>query len=142
MSRSLHEPTGEAVSGDVCGKRCDDMTDFDLIVIGGGAAGFYGAVQAAELKRGLRILILEKSNKLLSKVRVSGGGRCNVTHHCFDPQRLSQHYPRGKKQLRSIFRDYHARHTVEWFSSKGVQLKVEADGRMFPATDDSQTIIE
>lgn len=118
------------------------MPDFDLIVVGGGAAGFYGAIQAAERKPGLRVLILEKSNKLLSKVRVSGGGRCNVTHQCFDPVKLSQHYPRGKKPLRSVFRHYHVSHTVEWFLSKGVHLKVEDDGRMFPATDDSQTIID
>jgi predicted Rossmann fold flavoprotein len=118
------------------------MPQFDLIVIGGGAAGFYGAIQAAELNPRLRILILEKSNRVLSKVRVSGGGRCNVTHHCFDPVALSKHYPRGKKSLQSVFKDYDAKHTVNWFSAQGVQLKVESDGRMFPITDDSQTIIQ
>ena len=118
------------------------MPDFDLIVIGGGAAGFYGAIHVAEFNPQMRILILEKSNRVLSKVRVSGGGRCNVTQHCFDPVALSKHYPRGMKSLRSVFKDYHAKHTVDWFSAKGVQLKAESDGRMFPITDDSQTIIQ
>jgi flavoprotein, HI0933 family len=91
---------------------------------------------------GSKILILEKSLKLLSKVRVSGGGRCNVTHHCFDPINLSKHYPRGEKQLRSVFKKYQASHTLGWFASRGVELKVEEDGRMFPLTDNSETIIE
>jgi predicted Rossmann fold flavoprotein len=115
---------------------------FDLIVIGGGAAGFYGALQAAEIQPGLKILILEKSTRVLSKVRVSGGGRCNVTHSCFDPVRLSQHYPRGEKVLRRIFKKYDTGQTVEWFQSRHVVIKTEADGRMFPVTDDSQTIID
>ena len=115
---------------------------FDLIVIGGGAAGFYGAIQAAEAKPGLKILVLEKTTKLLSKVRVSGGGRCNVTHDCFDAIKLSGHYPRGEKPLRSVFKKHNARHTVEWFAHHGVKLKVEPDGRMFPITDNSQTIID
>ena len=115
---------------------------FDLIVIGGGAAGFFGAIQAAEMKPGLRVLILEKSSKLLTKVKVSGGGRCNVTHHCFDPIKLSHHYPRGKKQLSGIFKVFQAKETVEWFNAKGVKLKTEEDGRMFPVTDNSQTIID
>jgi predicted Rossmann fold flavoprotein len=115
---------------------------YDLIVIGGGAAGFFGAIQAAEMKPGLQVLILEKSNKILSKVKVSGGGRCNVTHHCFDPVKLSRHYPRGEKSLRNVFKSFNAEHTVAWFESKGVQLKVEADGRMFPGSNNSQTIID
>ncbi len=115
---------------------------FDLLVIGGGAAGFYGAIQAAEMHPGLRIVIVEKSTKILSKVRVSGGGRCNVTHHCFDPVRLTRHYPRGQKPLRSIFRQYQASDTVAWFASRKVKLKTEADGRMFPVTDSSQTIVD
>jgi hypothetical protein len=118
------------------------MNDFDLIVIGGGAAGFYGAIQAAELKPGIKVLILEKTNKLLSKVKVSGGGRCNVTHECFNPIQLSHHYPRGEKQLQRMFKAFHAQHVVDWFASKGVALKAEDDGRMFPTTDDSQTIID
>jgi predicted Rossmann fold flavoprotein len=115
---------------------------FDLIVVGGGAAGFYGAVQAAERDRGLKIAILEKSNKILAKVKVSGGGRCNVTHSCFNPIKLSHHYPRGEKFLQSIFKQHDATKTIEWFKAKGVELKTEADGRMFPVTDNSQTIID
>ncbi len=114
---------------------------FDLIVVGGGAAGFFGAIQAAEMKPGLQVLIIEKSNKILSKVRISGGGRCNVTHHCYNPFELAHHYPRGEKPLKNLFKSFHAEHIVKWFASKGVQLKVEDDGRMFPTTDSSQTII-
>jgi predicted Rossmann fold flavoprotein len=118
------------------------MDKFNLVVVGGGAAGFYAAIHSAEMHPGLKVLILEKSNKLLSKVRVSGGGRCNVTHHCFNPIKLSHHYPRGEKFLRSIFKEYDAEKTVAWFEEKGVHLKVESDGRMFPTTDDSETIID
>ena len=114
---------------------------FDLIVIGGGAAGFFGAIQAAEMKPTLKVLILEKSNKILSKVRISGGGRCNVTHHCYNPFELAHHYPRGEKFLKNLFKSFHAEHVVNWFASKGVVLKAEDDGRMFPTTDTSQTII-
>lgn len=114
----------------------------DLIVIGGGAAGFFGAIQAAEMKPGLKILILEKSSKLLTKVRVSGGGRCNVTHQCLNPFDLSRHYPRGQKALKNLFPTFHAGHMIEWLQAKGVVLKTEADGRMFPITDSSETIIE
>lgn len=116
--------------------------DYDLIVIGGGAAGFYGAIQAAGLYTGISVLILEKSNKLLSKVRVSGGGRCNVTHNCFDAIKLSRHYPRGERTLRMTFKEYSTRDTIDWFQARGVQIKAEADGRMFPITDSSQTIID
>lgn len=115
---------------------------FDLIIIGGGAAGFFGAIQAAEMRPDLKILILEKSNKLLSKVRISGGGRCNVTHNCFEPTQLSHHYPRGQKVLKSLFRKYQAADVVHWFEQQGVKLKAEADGRMFPVTDNSATIID
>lgn len=114
---------------------------FDLIVIGGGAAGFFGAIQAAELKTGLKILILEKTPKLLSKVRISGGGRCNVTHNCFNPFELAHHYPRGEKALKTIFKVYHVQQVIDWFASKGVKLKAESDGRMFPVTDSSESII-
>jgi predicted Rossmann fold flavoprotein len=114
---------------------------FDLIVIGGGAAGFFGAIQAAEMNPKLRIIIVEKTNKLLSKVRVSGGGRCNVTHHCFEPTELSHHYPRGQKLLKSLFRKYQALDVVNWFEERGVHLKTEEDGRMFPTTDSSETVI-
>lgn len=115
---------------------------YDLIVTGGGAAGFFGAIQAVEIKPGMKVLILEKTNKLLSKVKVSGGGRCNVTHACFDTVKLSRHYPRGEKQLKSIFKVYNPSAVVKWFASKGVSLKTEEDGRMFPTSDDSQTIID
>lgn len=118
------------------------MSDLhDLIVIGGGAAGFYGAIRAAEMKPGLGILIIEKTNKLLSKVKISGGGRCNVTHHEFSPITFADHYPRGEKQLRVLFKSFHAEDTVKWFHEKQVRLKAEEDGRMFPVTDDSQTIV-
>jgi len=115
---------------------------YDLIVIGGGAAGFFGAINAAEMSPGLRVFILEKSTKLLSKVKVSGGGRCNVTHHCFSPASLSQHYPRGQRQLKNLFHHFQVTETVAWFEKRGVKLKAEEDGRMFPVTDDSQTIID
>jgi len=115
---------------------------YDLIVAGGGAAGFFAAIQASELKSGLKVMIVEKSPKVLSKVRVSGGGRCNVTHSCFDPIQLSSHYPRGEKFLKQIFKVYQVRDVTQWFADNGVELKTEDDGRMFPVTDDSQTIIE
>ncbi len=115
---------------------------YDLIVVGGGAAGFFGALLVAEKKPGLSILLLEKTSKLLSKVKVSGGGRCNVTHHCFEPTPLSKHYPRGSKELKSLFRKFQAKDTVAWFESKNIKLKTETDGRMFPVTDQSQTIID
>ncbi len=115
---------------------------YDLIVIGGGAAGFFGAIQAAEMKPGINILILEKSQKLLSKVRVSGGGRCNVTHHCFGQAALSKHYPRGEKPVKKIFGVYQASDVITWFESKGIPLKVEDDGRMFPMSNSSETIID
>lgn len=117
------------------------MVTFDLIIIGGGAAGFFGAIQAASMKPGLRALILEKSSKLLSKVRISGGGRCNVTHNCFNAAQLARHYPRGEKTLKVLFKSFSAEDVVEWFRSKKVELKTENDGRMFPVTDNSETII-
>jgi predicted Rossmann fold flavoprotein len=115
---------------------------FDLIVVGGGAAGFFGAIQVAQRNPALSILIVEKTSKLLTKVKVSGGGRCNVTHHCFNPFRLADHYPRGGKALKQLFKVFQASDMVEWLTGKGVGVKVEGDGRMFPATDDSQTIID
>jgi len=120
----------------------NDNATCDVIVIGGGAAGFYCAVQLAEMQPRTRILILEKSGNLLSKVRISGGGRCNVTHHCFDAGKLSKHYPRGEKQLRKLFKQYGAAETVAWFSQQNVPLKTEDDGRMFPVTDNSETIVQ
>ncbi len=111
----------------------------DLLVIGGGAAGFFAAIRAKEL--GKSVAILEKSRKVLSKVRISGGGRCNVTHACFDPKELVRNYPRGKEALLGPFTRFQPRDTVEWFQERGVMLKTEADGRMFPITDSSETII-
>lgn len=112
-----------------------------LIVIGGGAAGFFGAINAARLNPELSVTILEKSREVLSKVRISGGGRCNVTHRCFDNEILAKAYPRGGKALRWAFEQFDASDTVEWFTSRGIDLKTEEDGRMFPITDDSATII-
>jgi len=114
----------------------------DLIVIGGGAAGFFGALQAAEKNPLLSIVILEKTSKLLAKVGVSGGGRCNVTHQEFNPVRLAHHYPRGEKTLKNLFKKYQATDVVSWFLGKGVAIKAEGDGRMFPVTNKSQTIID
>jgi predicted Rossmann fold flavoprotein len=113
-----------------------------LIVIGGGAAGFFCAVNAARLQPGLKVLIVEKSSKLLSKVRISGGGRCNVTHACFDIVEMSRKYPRGGNFVKKTFHQFFTRDTIQWFEERGVQLKTEEDGRMFPTTNSSQTIIE
>ncbi|MBC6989707.1 NAD(P)/FAD-dependent oxidoreductase [Hymenobacter sp. BT491] len=110
--------------------------------MGGGAAGFFGAIACAEANPQLTVILIEKTGKLLSKVRVSGGGRCNVTHACFSPAQLVQHYPRGGKQLKEPFKQFGAQDTVQWFERRGVQLKTEADGRMFPTTDSSETIAQ
>lgn len=120
------------------------MTErWDLIVIGGGAAGFFAAITAAETRGNTaRILILEKTPHVLAKVKISGGGRCNVTHACFAPKALAQNYPRGSKSLIGPLHRWGAADTVQWFSDRGVTLKTEADGRMFPDTDNSQTIID
>jgi predicted Rossmann fold flavoprotein len=114
---------------------------FDLIVVGGGAAGFFSAITCAE-NSGKSVLILEKTSQLLQKVKISGGGRCNVTHECFEPRELSRKYPRGEKSLIGPFHRFGAADTVDWFASRGVTLKTEADGRMFPDTDSSQTIVD
>ena len=112
-----------------------------VVVVGGGAAGFFGAIACASQHPHSRVTLLEAARQPLAKVRISGGGRCNVTHACFDPALLVQHYPRGGKALRSPFSRFQARDTVAWFESHGVTLKTEADGRMFPITDDSATIV-
>lgn len=113
----------------------------DLIVIGGGAAGFFGAITAGEA--GVKnILILEGGPEVLTKVRISGGGRCNVTHDCYDPRELVQSYPRGMKNLMGPFHRFQPADTITWFEGHGVELKVEEDGRMFPVTDSSKTIID
>jgi predicted Rossmann fold flavoprotein len=111
-----------------------------LVVLGGGAAGFFGAIACAEAHPGQPVILLEKSPKLLSKVRVSGGGRCNVTHACESAAQLIQHYPRGGRQLKEAFRQFGVADTIAWFAQRGVALKTEADGRMFPTTDSSETI--
>ena len=118
------------------------MNSNRIVIAGGGAAGFFAALACAETARGAEILICEKSSHFLSKVKISGGGRCNVTHAEFDLREFSKRYPRGERALISAFGAFQARDTVAWFESRGVQLKVENDGRMFPTTDSSQTIID
>ncbi|NEO83993.1 MAG: NAD(P)/FAD-dependent oxidoreductase [Spirulina sp. SIO3F2] len=113
-----------------------------VIVIGGGAAGFFGAIACAQADPQAQITILEAASQPLGKVRISGGGRCNVTHHCFDPKVLIQHYPRGGKTLLGPFSRFQPQDTIAWFKQRGVALKTEADGRMFPVTDDSATIVD
>lgn len=118
------------------------MDHYNFIVIGGGAAGVFAALSAKEANPQMSVLLLEKASTLLGKVRVSGGGRCNVTHACFDVKLLVQNYPRGGKALIGPFMRFQPKDTIEWFNSKGVELKTESDGRMFPVTDNSQTIID
>lgn len=113
-----------------------------VAVIGGGAAGFFSAIACAEADSNTQVTIFEKSPKVLAKVRISGGGRCNVTHSCFDPKELATKYPRGSRELRGAFHKWQPLDTINWFESRGVSLKTEDDGRMFPTTDDSQTIID
>src|SRR6478735_3836135 len=117
-------------------------TPLDLAVIGGGASGFFTALQYAEMAPGKRAAIFEKSAHYLQKVRISGGGRCNVTHACFEPAELAKNYPRGSRELRAAFHQWQPSDTIEWFARFGVTLKTEADGRMFPDTDSSDTIIQ
>jgi predicted Rossmann fold flavoprotein len=113
-----------------------------LIVIGGGAAGIFCAVNAARKAPDLEVIVLEKTGKLLSKVRVSGGGRCNVTHACFEIGEMAKRYPRGGHFVRKAFHRWFTTDTIGWFRERGVELKTEEDGRMFPVSDDSQTIID
>ncbi len=114
---------------------------YDLIVIGGGAAGFFAAIACAEARPASRILILEKNPAPLAKVRISGGGRCNLTHACYDPAILIQSYPRGSRELLGAFRRFQPRDTVNWFEARRVPTRVDAEGCIFPASDDSRTII-
>lgn len=118
------------------------MSERRIVVVGGGAAGFFAAIKCAEASPGARITLLEKSPQFLSKVRISGGGRCNVTHACFEPRELSSYYPRGGQALLAPFQIFQPRHTIAWFEARGVKLKTEADGRMFPVTDSSKTVID
>ena len=111
-------------------------------IIGGGAAGFFAALACAEAQSGAEIFILEKTSQFLSKVKISGGGRCNVTHAGFDEREFAARFPRGERALIAPFKQFQARDTVAWFARHGVKLKTESDGRMFPVTDSSQTIID
>jgi hypothetical protein len=113
-----------------------------LVVIGGGAAGFFCAINAATFNPELEIIIIEKTTKLLSKVKVSGGGRCNVTHSCFSIAEKIKNYPRGENFVKKTFHQFFTTDTINWFKEKGVELKIEPDGRMFPVTNSSQTIID
>jgi predicted Rossmann fold flavoprotein len=113
-----------------------------VAVVGGGAAGFFGAIACAAANRAHEITIFEKTAQFLQKVRISGGGRCNVTHACFEARELTRRYPRGEKELIGPYHSFQARDTVQWFESRGVKLKIEPDGRMFPTSDNSQTIID
>jgi len=117
-------------------------SNFDILIVGGGAAGFFTAINIVEKNRKLKVAILERGSEVLSKVRISGGGRCNVTHACFEPNELVKFYPRGEKELRGPFHQFCSGDTVEWFSNHGVELKIEDDGRMFPVSNSSQTIID
>lgn len=118
------------------------MKQANVIIIGGGAAGFFTAINAAEKNPNLKITILERGKEVLTKVKVSGGGRCNVTHAEFLPKELSQNYPRGEKELLGPFHTFMTGDTIEWFEKRGVGLKIEEDGRMFPVSNSSQTIID
>ncbi len=115
---------------------------YDLLVIGGGAAGFFGAIQAAEFNPNIHILILEKSKTILGKVKISGGGRCNVTHACYDPSELILNYPRGGKELRGPFHQFRCGDMIGWLNDHGVPTKTEADGRVFPSSNSSSSIID
>lgn len=117
------------------------VESYDVVVIGGGAAGFFAAIHAADASAN-KVVILEKTSKVLTKVAVSGGGRCNVTHNCDYPAQLIENYPRGGKKLRKSFELFDAKSTRNWFENRGVNLKTEADGRVFPVSDNSQTIVD
>ena len=118
------------------------MKHYDVIIIGGGAAGFFAAINIADQNENLSIAILERGKEGLTKVKVSGGGRCNVTHAEFTPSELIQNYPRGEKELLGPFHTFMTGDTIEWFEKRGIELKIEEDGRMFPVSNSSQTIID
>ncbi len=117
------------------------MKSYDVIVVGGGAAGFFTAINVATLNSTLSVLILERAKTVLQKVRISGGGRCNVTHAEFIPNELVKNYPRGEKELRGPFHSFMTGDTMEWFEQRGVPLKIEDDGRIFPVSNSSESII-
>ena len=116
-------------------------SNYDIIIIGGGAAGFFTAINIVEKNSKLKVAILERGKSVLEKVRISGGGRCNVTHACFVPNDLVKFYPRGERELKGPFHQFCSGDTIEWFEKHGVELKIEEDGRMFPVSNSSQTII-
>jgi predicted Rossmann fold flavoprotein len=118
------------------------VNNSQVIIIGGGAAGIFGAIQIKELYPNCSVIVLEKTAQILTKVKISGGGRCNVTHHQFNPKELVKNYPRGEKELLGPFHFFQPKDMIEWLENRGVLLKVEEDGRMFPTTDSSQTIID
>ena len=118
------------------------MSKIDLLVVGGGAGGFFAAINYAAENPNKKVVILEKSKQVLAKVKVSGGGRCNVTHACFEPKELVKFYPRGKRELMGPFHQFMTGDTMEWFENKGVALKIEDDNRVFPASNDSQSIVD
>ena len=115
---------------------------YDCLIVGGGAAGFFTAINIVERNPKAKVAILERGAEVLGKVRISGGGRCNVTHACFEPNELVKFYPRGEKELRGPFHQFCSGDTIEWFERHGVDLKIEDDGRMFPVSNSSQTIID
>lgn len=117
------------------------MEKYDVIIIGGGAAGYFAAINCAEARPDFKVLILERSKEVLNKVRISGGGRCNLTHNCPDPNELIKNYPRGSRELRGPFHEFGQPETLQWFNSRGVKTKIESDGRMFPTTDKSSTVM-
>ncbi len=118
-----------------------EKNTLQVVIVGGGAAGFFAAINCAAIHLQTQVSLLEAGRKPLAKVRISGGGRCNVTHHCFNPALLIQNYPRGGKALRGAFFRFQPQDTVAWFAKQGVALKTEADGRMFPITNSSETIV-
>lgn len=115
---------------------------YEILIVGGGAAGFFTAINIAEKNPKLKVAILERGKTVLEKVRISGGGRCNVTHAEFIPKELAKNYPRGEKELLGPFHQFCSGDTIEWFANRDVELKIEDDGRMFPVSDSSQTIID
>lgn len=113
-----------------------------IVIVGGGAAGFMAAITAAESDTTAEVTILDRGKEVLQKVKISGGGRCNVTHQCPDAHELVKYYPRGSRELLAPFLQFGTKHTVEWFANRGIKLKTEADGRMFPVSNSSQTIVD